>query len=145
MLYADCKEFAIGRKMETGEADLRIFAEVGRFAAIGRNFIDLVLLIAAGVLLVKNPLPIGRPYRVKLPVVRLHQLNGPSSVSIHLPQILPSRQIGCEDNLFSIGRPRGPMTSLLNSKSSIGIGAAEGLGVDAIDCGSVIGGWIVAT
>ena len=36
------------------------------------------------------------------------------------------------------------MTSLLNSKSSIGIGAAAGLGVDAIDCGSVIGSEFVA-
>ena len=102
---ADREEFAVVRPDRTRLRNVRRTRQVHYFAAVARNRIEIVDFAATFVGLEDDPLPIRRPDRARLPIVRLAQLDRPSAIGIHLPEIVAAREVGRKDNLFAIGRP----------------------------------------
>jgi len=96
---------SIGRPDGICFGDIGGKAQIGDFAAVARDRVEVVNFSAALVRFENDPLSVGRPCRAALAVVRLAELNWPTSCCLHFPQVVAARNIGREDDLLSVGRP----------------------------------------
>ena len=76
---------AVVRPMRVLLANRRRVGQVERLAAIARYSVKVPEFVACAVLLVNDPLPIGRPDGVVLPIVGLDKLNRPTAGRAHFP------------------------------------------------------------
>ena len=78
---------AVGRPARVLFTNFGSVGQIDGFTALARNGEDVPEFVAARILLKQDPLAIRRPSRAVLSVIRLRQLNRPSPVCVHLPQI----------------------------------------------------------
>ncbi len=104
-LVVDCEAGTIGRPDGSCLGNIGSESEVGNFAAVAGNRVKIVNFAAALVRFEDDPFAVGRPYRIRLAIVRLAELNWPTAGGIDLPEVVAAGDVGREGDLMAVGRP----------------------------------------
>ena len=122
-LIVDCEAGTIGRPDGSGFGNIGSESEVGDFAAVAGNRVEVIDFAAALVRFEDDPFAVGRPYRVGLSIVGLTELNWPTTGGIDLPEIVAAGDVGREGDLVAVGRPGGAEDSSREEEVIDGDGA----------------------
>ena len=63
-------------------------------------------IVARLIRLEDDPLSIWRPCSARLAIVRLAELDRPAAIGADFPKVVAPGEVGDEDDLLSVGRPR---------------------------------------
>lgn len=112
--------------------------QVDYFSTVARDGEQVPKFVSSSVLPIDDPLAVWRPGLAVLPFVGLRQLNRPSAVGIHFPQIRAAGNVGGERNLLAVRRPGGAGNRACEIEIINRMGRALGLAAEVSVLGSEI-------